>query len=224
MTLDLRVNAVCHTYQAHLAYHYLPDVLPRDAVPILRFCATLAGGEQIAFTDPNGNVFGTASGAFDPVDWPEIYIQCAEQLAEIQDLAGAYFPLPLAFTPEDQADMDYARMLLRGEEVRASWSGMAAHPQAETVGNLLAQIEAHGQPFALAVEQEETLLVAGGRLPLGVVRHVVPSTRMSNLDQVRAWYQAGAEGTIEVRLEPGDGNNGMTIRHVPGGCLRQMQV
>ena len=222
LTLDLRVDVARHSYQAHLAYHYLPDVLPQDAVPILRLCAALAGGEQMAFADPSGNVFGTASGVFDPADWPEIYIQCAEKLAEVQNLAGAYFPLPLAFTPEEQQDMDYAQILLQREEVRVSWSRMTAHVQAGTVANLLAQIEAHGQPFAFTVEQEETLEVAGGRLPLGLVRHVVLSTQMTNLNEVRAWYDAGAEGTVEVRLEPGDGNRGMTIRHLPGGRLRQM--
>lgn len=82
--------------------------MPQDALPDLRFCAALAGGEQ-AFTTPGGDVFGTAHGAFEPADWPMAYTQCAEKLAEIQQLAGAYFPLPLEFRPEDQADMEYAR-------------------------------------------------------------------------------------------------------------------
>jgi hypothetical protein len=55
------------------------------------------------------------------------------------------------------------------------------------------------------------------RLPLGWVQRVVSAARMGNLDEVRAWYQAGAEGTIEVRLEPGDEQKSITIRHVPGG-------
>lgn len=216
LTLDLRVDSVRHSYQAHLSYHYLPDVHPHDAVPVLRFCAALANGEQIGFADPGGNVFGTASGSFDPVDWPEAYIRCAERLAEVQQLAGVYFPLPLAFRPEDQRDMAYARMLLHGEDVQAEWSGMAAHPRAETVRNLLEQVDAHGQPFTFATVLEETLEVAGGRLPLGWVQRFVPAARMSNLDEVRTWYEAGAQGTIEVRLEPTD-NNDMTVRHMPGG-------
>jgi hypothetical protein len=221
LTLDLRVDTARSTYQANLSYHYLPDVLPQDAMPILRFCAALAGGEQMAFTDPNGIVFGAASGAFGPTDWPEVYIKCAERLAEIQELAGAYFALPLEFRPEDQRDMEYARMVLRGEEVRATWSGMAMQSRAETVGNLLAQIDAHGELFAFAAIQEETLVVAGGHLPLGWVQRWMPAARISNLDEVRAWYRAGAKEVIEVRLVPGDDKR-MTIRHVPGGGLPPM--
>lgn len=217
LTLDLRLDSARHSYQAHLTYHYLPDVLPQDAVPVLRFCAALAHGEQIAFADPSGsNVFGTASGSFDPADWPEAYIWCAEKLAEVQQLAGVYFPLPLAFRPEDQRDMEYARMLLHGDAVPAEWSGMAAHPQAETVRNLLDQIDQRGQPFTFATVLEETLEVAGGRLPLGWVQRFVSAARMSNLDEVRAWSAAGAEGTTEVRLEPAD-NKTMIVRHMPGG-------
>jgi len=55
---------------------------------VLRFCVALANGEQMAFADPSGNAFGTVSGSFEPADWPEAYIRCAERLAEVQQLAG----------------------------------------------------------------------------------------------------------------------------------------
>jgi hypothetical protein len=173
----------------------------------------------MAFTDPGGIVFGTASGSFDPADWPRTYVQCAEKLAEIQELAGASFPLPLEFRPEDQRDMEYARMLLRGEKVQATWSGMTAPLPADTAGNLLAQIDAQGELFAFVAEYQETLVVAGGHLPLGVVRRWMPAVRMRNLDDVRAWYHTGARGTVEVRLVPGDDKR-MTICQVPGAILR----
>ncbi|MDQ2873496.1 MAG: hypothetical protein M3Y33_01150 [Actinomycetota bacterium] len=218
LTLDLRVDAPQKTLRASLSYSYLPGVLPRDAVPVLRFCAALARGEQMAFADPGGAVFGTASGPFGPADWPQVYIQCAEKLAEIQDLAGATFALPVEFRPEDQRDMEYARALLRGEPVQATWSGMTAPLRADAAGNLLAQIDAHGELFTFAAAHQQTLAVAGGHLPLGVVQHWMPAVRMSNLNDVRAWYQAGASGTIEVGLVPGDDKR-MTIRQLPGAIL-----
>ncbi len=79
LTLDLRVDTIGHSYQAHLRYRYLPDVLPHDAVPVLRFCAALANGEQMAFADPNGNVVGTASGSFEAADWSEAYIRAGRR-------------------------------------------------------------------------------------------------------------------------------------------------
>ena len=177
----------------------------------------------MAFADPSGAVLGTASGSFDPAHWSEVYIRWTEKLAEIQQLVGASFPLPIAFRPKDQRDMEYARMLLRGEEVQAAWDGMGAHSRAETVSNLLAQVDAQGELFAFAAVQEETLLVAGGRLPLGLVQRWMPAARISNLDEVRSWYQAGAKGAVEIRLVPGEDKR-MTIRHVPGGVLPPGQL
>ena len=216
LTLDLRIDPARHSYHARLAYRYCHDVLPLDAVPVLRLCAALANGEQMAFADLDGHDFGTAVGQFGPAEWPETYINCAEKLAEIQQLAGATFPLPLAFAPEDQRDMEYARRILNGEDVQAKWSAMAMRSRAETIRNLLEQIDKHGQPFAFAIVQDETLEVAGGRLPLGWVQRFVPSAQLTNLDEMQAWYAAGGEGAAEIRLEP-VGSDDMTARHMSEG-------
>ncbi len=206
------------TLHASLSYRYLPSVLPQDAVPVLRFCAALADGGQMAIADPGGTVFGTASGSLDPADWPRAYIECAEKLARVQELAGASFALPLEFRPEDQRDMEYARMLLCGETVHATWSGMTSALPADTASNLLRQIDAQGDLFAFVALHQETLVVAGGHVPLGVVQRWMPVVRMSNLDDVRAWHRTGANGTVQVRLVPGDDKR-MTIRQIPGATL-----
>ena len=154
----------------------------------------------MAITDPGGAVFGVASDSFDSEGWPQAYIQCAEMLAEIQELAGASFPLPLEFRPEDQRDMGYAHMLLTGQAVHATWSGMTAILPPDTAGNLLRQSDKQGELFAFMALHNETLIVANGHLPLGVVRRWMPTVAISNLDHVRAWYLKGAEGSVEVRL------------------------
>jgi hypothetical protein len=87
---------VIRTCQAHLAYRYHVGALPQDAVPVLRFCAAMAAGQEMAITDPAGNIIVISSGPFGPATWPERYIQCAETLAEVQQLTGTAFPLPAA--------------------------------------------------------------------------------------------------------------------------------
>ena len=82
------------TFQAHLAYRYHADALPQDAVPVLRFCAAVAAGQEMAITDPAGNILATSSGAFGPADWPERYIRCAETLAEVQQADRDRLPAP----------------------------------------------------------------------------------------------------------------------------------
>jgi hypothetical protein len=217
LTLEQRFDFVERTFQAHLAYRYHAGVLPQDAVPVLRFCAEVAAGQEMAITDPVGNVLATSSGAFGPATWPESYIRCAEMLAEVQQLTGTAFPLPNAFTAEDQRDMHYVRAILRGEEVQAQWSGMTAPLPAPTVDNLLTQIEQHGNPFMFAAVVPETVQAAGGQLPIGMVLHVMHSTRIANLDEVQAWRLAGAIGSIDAQFEPAS-NKDMTVRAAPSGA------
>ena len=87
-------------------------------------------------------------------------------------------------------------------------------PRGPAVDNLLAQIDQHGDRFMFAIAVPETLSVASGQLPLGSVLHIMHSTRIANLDEVRAWRLAGPSGSIDVQLEPG-GNRDMTVRAAP---------
>ena len=214
LTLNLRLDPARATYQAGLQYRLSPGALPADAVPVLRFGAALGAGQRMAFTDPSGHVFGVGSGAFGPRDWPEDYIQCAETLAEIQQLAGSFFPLPPAFTAEDQYDMDYARTVLRGEDAHVTWNGAVADCEADQVRFLLEEMQQTGETFSLCHRNQETLDVAGGQLYLGWVMQIAHSTRITNIENVRAWYAAGANGRIKVQLDPAN-NNDMTVRLAP---------
>lgn len=136
-------------------------------------------------------------------------------LAEVQQLTGTAFPLPDVFSPEDQRDMLYVRAILRGDEVQAQWSGMTAPLAAPAVDNLLTQIEQCGDSFMFAAAVPETVRAAGGHLPIGTVLHVMHSTRIANLDEVRTWRLDNADGSINVQFEPA-GNRDMTVRAAPG--------
>jgi hypothetical protein len=218
LTLEQRIDTVKRTYQAHLVYRYHTNVLPQDAVPVLRFCAEVAAGQEMAVTDPAGNILTTSSGPFGPAAWPEGYIQCAEMLAEVQQMTGTAFPLPDAFTPEDQRDMNYVRAILRGDDVRAQWSGMITPLAAPAVDNLLAQIDQHGEPFLFAAATPETVQAAGGELHLGMVLHIMHSTRITNMDEIRAWRLGDAAGSISVRFEPANSRE-MTVRAAPSESI-----
>ncbi len=110
--------------------------------------------------------------------------------------------------------MHYVRAILRGEDVQAQWGGMIAPLAAPAVDNLLTQIEQHGDPFMFAAAIPETVQAAGGQLPIGTVLHVMHSTRIANLAEVRAWRLADAEGSIDVQFEPAC-NKDMTVRAAP---------
>jgi hypothetical protein len=205
----------CH---ASLAYRHRDGVLPKDAVPVLRFCAEIDAGEEMAVTDPAGNIIVAGSGFFGTGPWPEAYIQCAELMAEVQALSGTAFPLPAAFSPQDQNDLTYARAILRGEIIHGEWTDFTASLSAAAVDGVLKQAGPQGGQFALAFAAPQTITVAGGQVPLGGVLQVAPAARIINLDEVRAWRQGSADGTTAVQLGPGDTRE-MTMQAAPPAAL-----
>jgi hypothetical protein len=63
-------------------------------------------------------------------------------------------------------------------------------------------------------EARRSLSPRHARLPIGTVLHVIHSTRIANLAEVRAWRLAGAVGSIDVQFMP-VGNKDMTVRAAP---------
>lgn len=213
LTLDMRINPATSTYDAHLGYQFNDQVLPKDAVRVLALCNALAAGEQMAIATLDGQVLALGSGPFNHLNWPDGdgYLRCARQLTEIQEHAGAFFPLPLAFEPEDQYWMDYADKLLRGEDVQITWPGSTAQCNRDQVRFFLEETAKIGEAFTFFNRSQETLEFAGGKLPLGSVTEIAHSAKLDNLSELKSWYENGGDGRIEMRLAPAN-NNQMTVR------------
>jgi hypothetical protein len=219
LTLELRFDFGQQNSQIALTYRYRHDAPAGDVAPVMRFCAEVADGHEVAVTDPAGNVIVVFSGSFGPVG-PESYIRCVELLAEVQQLCGTSFPPPDAFSSEDQRDLLYARAILRGETVQAEWTAMTVPLAAPAVDNLLSQIEQHGDQFVFAIAVPQTVVAAGGQLPVGTVLQFLKSARVSNLAEIRAWHLKGSDGAINVQLVPGESRD-MTVRTAPPAAHSQ---
>ena len=103
------------------------------------------------------------------------YLRCARHFAEIQERAGAFFPLPIAFDPEDRYWMDYASKLLRGEDVQISWPGSTAQCDRDQVRFFLEETAEVGETFTFFNRSQETLDFAGGKVSLGLVAEIAGS-------------------------------------------------
>jgi hypothetical protein len=196
LTLDMRINPAASTYNAQLSYQFNDQVLPKDAVPVLALCNALAVGEQMAIATLDGQILALGSGPFSHLNWPDGdgYLRCARQLAEIQERAGAFFPLPIAFEPEDQYWMDYASKLLRGEDVQISWPGSTAQCDRDPVRFFLKETAEIGEAFTFFNRSQETLEFAGGEVSLGWVTEIAHSAKLDNLGELRTWYNRGGDG------------------------------
>jgi hypothetical protein len=109
-------------------------------------------------------------------------------LAEVQQLCGTSFPPPDEFSREDQRDLLYARAILRGETVQAEWTGMTMPLAAPAADNLLSQTEQHGDQFVFAIAVPQTVVAAGGQLPVGTVLQFLKSAASA------IWRRSGHGG------------------------------
>ncbi len=89
---------------------------------------------------------------------------------------------------------------------------------APAADKLLSQAGPRGDSFVLTLAGPQTVMAAGGHLPVGTVLQFIRSTRITNLDEVRSWRQAGTDGTINVQLEPGETRE-MTLQAASPGTL-----
>jgi hypothetical protein len=152
----------------------------------------------MAIATLDGQILALGSGAFGPLNWPDGdgYLRCARQLAEIQERAGAFFPLQIAFEPEDQYWMDYASKLLRGEDVQITWPGSAAQCDRDQVHFFLEETVKIGEAFTFFNRSQETLEFAGSKVSLGWVTEIAHSAKLDNLGELRTWYDSGENGRI----------------------------
>jgi hypothetical protein len=70
LTLEQRFDMVQRTHQAHLTYQYHAGTLAKDAVPVLRFCAAVAAGTEMAITARPGTSSPQAPGPSAPPPGP----------------------------------------------------------------------------------------------------------------------------------------------------------
>jgi hypothetical protein len=89
--------------------------------------------------------------------------------------------------------------------------GSAGQCDRDQVRFFLEETAKIGEAFTFFNRSQETLEFAGGRLPLGRVTEIAHSAKIVNLGKLKAWYDDGGDGLIEIRLAPAS-NNHMTVR------------
>ena len=205
--LDVRLNPTESTYSANLRYKFDSHVLPGDAVPVLALCNAIAVGGKLAIATLDGQLLSEGSGPFGPSNWPDgdDYLRCARQLAEIQARVGAFFPLPIAFEPDDQVWMAYASKLLAGQDVQVTWPGITGQCERDQVHFFLEETAKTGEPFTFSHCSQQTLEFAGGKISLGWVTEIAHSAELANRHELRTSYDSGSDGLVEVRLAPASG-------------------
>ena len=66
-----------------------------------------------------------------------------------------------------------------------------------------------GPILTCAKRSQETLKFAGGKVPLGYVTEMAHSARLDNPGELKAWYDGGGDGRMELRSADGGGYPGV---------------
>jgi hypothetical protein len=127
------------TYQGGLSIRApaSDDVLPSEALPVLRFIQQLGKADHVQFQAPgyspaDARISGEAIGMPDTTS----QIAVADALSRIQEATGTSFPLPGAWTDNDIKMMYFCDEILRNGSVRWPWPGSAARFPADKIPEL----------------------------------------------------------------------------------------
>jgi len=115
------------------------DVLPEDAVPVLRFLDLLRSGDHLRMIAPGYPPLElriTGDPASD-IGTFEDQIAIAEALARIQSAAGVHFPLPGSWEEKDGEAIYFWDQILSTGQVQWYWPGYSVNLPAETGAKLL---------------------------------------------------------------------------------------
>ena len=126
-----------------------------------------------------------------------------EALAYLQERSGVVFPMPLELSPADENAILGAEALSRGESVDFTWKAFTLHLDGWGPG-LEALLD--GKPQSFRLEQNESIQLSEGILPIGRVRTVFESARVPDAAAVRDKLRRGS--VRELRLVPGGNDHG----------------
>jgi hypothetical protein len=163
------------------------DVLPEDAVPVLRFLGLIRAGDRLRLV---------ASG-LDPVECrvtgnpidrdeaeSEARIVIAEALARIQSAAGARFPLPMSWDSKDWELIYFWDQILANEKVQWYWPGYAVNMPAGAVRKLLRNYALPRVSMNAASSQDPVIQLVGhefsipGKLRSEITNMIIPNPRI----------------------------------------------
>ena len=127
-----------------------------------------------------------------------------ESLAYLQERSNVAFPMPLELSLEEGEAILEAEALLKGESVTFTWTTftLELNRWAPEFDGLL-----EGNPQVFQLDQDESIQLSEGTVPIGRVRTRIESAVLS--DAVAARDELAAGLLPQLRLVPGESNRGL---------------
>lgn len=195
----ITVDLDARNYKIRLGMRPVP-VLPATVLPLLRFLAQAQAPNLMRLVSPALGSAAPVSLTNEPLI-ENTTLKVVEALSEVQRVSGVHFDLPIDLTQEEAVRILEAQRLLFGNEVRARWSPsmrveLTPLPDTEDV---LQSLSSH-DGAALLLEADQEIRIRKHRIPLGRIRTVIRSARLTDPRRVP---ERRPDGTIILDLSPG---------------------
>jgi hypothetical protein len=195
LSVELSPKPAFKVTEMTVKWHAPKAVLPAVILAPLRLLAQLKSPNHIELSIAGKRI--AAISQFPSVgDEQRLdgYLSVVELLDRAQHLAQVSFPVPEELSQEDVNALIRADRLLCGDAVTGTWKEAAFTVTPTKGGREI--LESQRQESAFIIAAEETLLLAGNRLPLGLIGNHFLSIRIKN------WTDEG-KGRGRLTIVPG---------------------
>jgi hypothetical protein len=182
-----------------LEWHSPSGATAESLLPSLRLVSQLKAPNRIALRYSTETLLG-------PTSLPQVddgnrlanYLRVVTLLARVQRRTDTAFPVPEELSQDDINALTRAERLLGGSTVNGTWREATLVVTPTSDGRRL--LEKQGEEAAMILATEETLLIAGNTLPLGVVGIHFLSVHIKRRSSNRQ------DGRIRLTIVPGRSN------------------
>ncbi|MGW2397021.1 hypothetical protein ACWCYY_10755 [Kitasatospora sp. NPDC001664] len=192
------------TRRSRLNVTFIPPErgMPHVYLPALRLASTMLPGCTLEFElhHHGGKVSGPISGHLIPPDAARWWFNAFNDLAQLQELTGHYFPVtPEDLNPHEVREIKETLALLNGEHVQVPSTVITV---TVTSHEALDQLEGNENVRLAAVHPNVVHEISKTRIDLGPMVQVVEARPATNLPQARHQLDRTGEATVTFPISP----------------------
>lgn len=199
LSVIMRIDTVTNQVNLKYTYHQPENKLPISFLPTLKFSGEMHSGNQLLIElegkrmDPPFQLQGEANESL------LSEIRLIQNLADIQQFSGKYFPTPKKFTRDEAININHVHKLVTGETLNGTWN----HLSFQTSASLLEKTD-----FSNYKDEELTSFFTETALELSIGGrgYLIGKVRTSYESAIIKEWQKPVGDTVSLTLVPGSSN------------------
>jgi hypothetical protein len=200
LSVIMRIDTTTNEVNLKYTYHQPENKLPTSFLPTLKFLGEMHSRNQLLIEfegkrmmDPPFQLLGEANESL------LSEIRLIQNLADIQQFSGKYFPTPKKFTRDEAININHVHQLITGESLNGTWT----HLSFQTSASLLEKTD-----FSNYKDEELTSFFTETVLELNVGGrgYLIGKARTSYESAIIKEWQKPVGDIVSLTLIPGTSN------------------